>query len=102
MIIGVPRESYPGERRVALVPAVIASLAKAGLQVVMEAGAGSAAGYPDGQYLEKGAKIVASRAEVFAEAEIIAQVLCDDLVLVVRGGGRPTIHGQPPAVFRGH
>jgi len=76
MIIGVPRESYPGERRVALVPAVLSSLAKAGLQVLLEADAGAAAGYPDAEYLDKGAKIAASRAEVFAGAEIIAQVLC--------------------------
>ena len=76
MIIGVPRESYPGERRVAMVPAVLPILAKGGLQVVMEAGAGAAAGYPDAEYLDKGAKVAASRAEVFAEADIIAQVLC--------------------------
>jgi len=76
MIIGVPRESYPGERRVALVPAVLPNLAKAGLQVLIEAGAGAAAGYPDAEYLDKGAKIASSRAEVFAGAEIIAQVLC--------------------------
>src|SRR5882762_638383 len=76
MIIGVPRESYPGERRVALVPAVLSSLAQAGLQVLLEADAGAAAGYPDAEYLDKGAKVAASRAEVFAGAEIIAQVLC--------------------------
>src|SRR6267142_3420430 len=76
MIVGVPRESYPGERRVALVPAVLPKLAKAGLQVLLEAGAGAAAGYPDSEYLDKSAKIAASRAEVFAGAEIIAQVLC--------------------------
>jgi len=76
MIVGVPRESYPGERRVALVPAVLPNLAKAGLQVLIEAGAGAAAGYPDADYSDKGAKVVASRAEVFAESEIIAQVLC--------------------------
>jgi H+-translocating NAD(P) transhydrogenase subunit alpha len=76
MIVGVPRESYPGERRVALVPAVLPILAKGGLQVVMEAGAGAAAGYPDAEYSDKGAKVLASRAEVFAESDIIAQVLC--------------------------
>jgi NAD(P) transhydrogenase subunit alpha len=76
MIVGVPRESYPGERRVALVPAVLANLAKAGLQVVIEAGAGAAAGYPDAEYVSKGAKIVGSRTEVFAAGEIITQVLC--------------------------
>src|SRR6202795_1845920 len=76
MIVGVPRESYPGERRVALVPAVLANLAKAGLQVVIEAGAGAAAGYADADYSDKGAKVVASRAEVFAAADIVVQVLC--------------------------
>jgi len=77
MIVGVPRETYPGERRVALVPAVLANLAKAGLQALVEPGAGAAAGYPDAEYSDKGAKIAASRAEVFAQAEIITQVLCD-------------------------
>lgn len=76
MIVGVPKESYPGERRVALVPGVLASLAKAGLQVMVEAGAGESAGYPDGEYTEKGAKVVTSRAEIFAASDIIVQVLC--------------------------
>jgi NAD(P) transhydrogenase subunit alpha len=76
VIIGVPKESYPGERRVALVPVVIPLLAKAGMQVVVEAGAGLAAGYPDAQYVEKGAKLASSRAEVFSSADVIVQVLC--------------------------
>jgi NAD(P) transhydrogenase subunit alpha len=76
MIVGVPRETFPGERRVALVPAVVPTLKKAGVEVVMEAGAGVEAGYPDAGYVEKGAKIVASRAEVFGGADIIVQVLC--------------------------
>ena len=76
MIVGVPKEGYPGERRVALVPGVLATLAKAGLEVVVEAGAGAEAGYPDAEYSDKGAKIAASRAEVFAVADIVAQVLC--------------------------
>jgi H+-translocating NAD(P) transhydrogenase subunit alpha len=75
MIVGVPRESYPGERRVALVPGVLASLAKAGLQVMVEAAAGKSAGYPDSEYVDKGAK-VASREEIFSTADIIVQVLC--------------------------
>jgi len=76
MIVGVPKESYPGERRVALVPGVLASLAKAGLQVMLEAGAGGSAGYPDSEYVDRGAKVVTSRAEIFAAADIIVQVLC--------------------------
>jgi NAD(P) transhydrogenase subunit alpha len=75
LIVGVPKESYPGERRVALVPAVIQTLAKAGLEVVVEAGAGQLAGYPDALYVEKGGKILPDRAAVFASAEIIVQVL---------------------------
>ena len=76
MIVGVPRETFPGERRVALVPAVIPNLTKAGLEVVVEAGAGFAAGYPDASYTAKGAKMLASRAEVFRAADIVVQVLC--------------------------
>jgi NAD(P) transhydrogenase subunit alpha len=76
VIVGVPKENYPGERRVALVPVVIPNLAKAGLEVVVEAGAGEQAGYPDTAYTEKGAKIVPDRAAVFGTADIVAQVLC--------------------------
>ena len=76
MIVGIVKESFPGERRVALVPAVIPSLAKAGCQVVVEAGAGLEAGYLDAAYVEKGARLVPTRAEVFAAADAIFQVLC--------------------------
>src|SRR2546429_4250847 len=76
MIVGVPRESFPDERRVALVPLVVPNLTKAGFEVVIEAGAGSSAGYPDGEYAAKGAKIVTSRADVFRAADIVVQVLC--------------------------
>ncbi len=76
MVIGVPRESFPGERRVALVPAVIPNLAKAGYEVAVEAGAGLAAGYLDAEYAAKGAKLVPERAEVFRLADVVVQVLC--------------------------
>ena len=94
MIIGVPKESYPGERRVALVPMVIPNLAKAGFELLVEAGAGIEAGYPDAQFAEKGARIVGERSELFRAADIIVQVLCygsndvngrDDLALMRRG-----------------
>ena len=75
MIVGVAKEGYPGERRVALVPAVVPSLTKAGFEVAIESGAGAAAGYPDALYSEKGAKIVATRAELFGAADIVLQVL---------------------------
>jgi H+-translocating NAD(P) transhydrogenase subunit alpha len=75
VIIGVPKESYPGERRVALVPAVLPALTKAGFEVHLQSGAGIEAGYPDSQYVDKGAKIVADRAAAFA-ADVVVQVLC--------------------------
>jgi NAD(P) transhydrogenase subunit alpha len=75
MIVGVPKETFPGERRVALVPVVVPNLLKAGFQVLVEAGAGVSAGYPDADYAGKGAKLAASRAEVFQSADVIVQVL---------------------------
>jgi len=75
MILGVPKESYPGERRVALVPAVIPNLAKAGFEVIVEAGGGVDAGYPDADYTAKGAKMVAARNDVFKTADVVVQVL---------------------------
>jgi len=76
MIVGVPKEIYPNERRVALVPAVIPNLKKAGLDVLVEAGAGTKAGYPDSEYLEKGARLAENRTEVFQAADIVVQFLC--------------------------
>ena len=76
MIIGVPKEIYPGERRVALVPSVLPTLTKAGFEVHVQAGAGIEAGYPDSQYSDKGGKIIAERQAVFSAADIIVQVLC--------------------------
>jgi NAD(P) transhydrogenase subunit alpha len=76
MIVGVPRESYPGERRVALVPTVLPHLAKAGLEVVIEAGAGEQAGFHDSEYAAKGARVLGDRSEVFGAADIVVQVLC--------------------------
>ena len=94
MIIGVPKEIYPGERRVALVPAVLPTLTKAGFEVQLQSGAGLEAGYPDSAYSDKGAKIVGDRAAIFSSADIVAQVLCygandktgdQDLSLLRRG-----------------
>src|SRR5688572_32000258 len=54
MKIGVPKETAPSERRVALIPPVVASLADRGIDVVVEAGAGEGAGHPDAEYTEAG------------------------------------------------
>jgi NAD(P) transhydrogenase subunit alpha len=76
VVVGVTREVYPGERRVALVPAVVPSLTRAGLAVVVEAGAGDAAEYRDAEYVEKGAQVLPERAQVFEAADVVLQVLC--------------------------
>ncbi|MCU0233488.1 MAG: Re/Si-specific NAD(P)(+) transhydrogenase subunit alpha [Thermoanaerobaculales bacterium] len=74
MILGIVRESFPNEARVAMVPPLLPQLAKAGIEVVIESGAGSDAGFLDGEYSAKGAKVLPTRAEVFAQADVIAQV----------------------------
>ncbi|MGZ4114814.1 MAG: NAD(P)(+) transhydrogenase (Re/Si-specific) subunit alpha, partial [Actinomycetota bacterium] len=72
VLVGVPKETYPGETRVALVPSVLPALRKAGIHVVVEHGAGEAAGFPDEQYEEHGARL-GSRDDVF-DADVVAQV----------------------------
>jgi len=73
MRIGVPRETWRGERRVALIPAAAAALRKSGLDVIVERDAGTEAGFPASAYEAAGAA-VAARAEVFAGADILLQV----------------------------
>ncbi len=73
MKVGVPKETFPSEKRVAISPASIPALAKSGIEVMVESGAGERAGYPDSVYVSKGATIVSSRSAVFA-ADAIAQV----------------------------
>ncbi len=74
MIVAIPKETFPGEKRVALIPASLPPIIKAGLKVLVEAGAGEAAGHPDAIYVQRGAEIVATRAELFAQADVIVQV----------------------------
>lgn len=73
MKVAVLKESYPGERRVALVPAHVPQLIKAGFEVLLEAGAGKNASFSDQSYLEKGARILSDRGELFA-ADVVLQV----------------------------
>ena len=70
--VGVPRETYPDERRVACTPSVAGSLISSGLALRIEAGAGDPAGFPDAAYREKGADVV-DRAGAFA-ADLVMQV----------------------------
>jgi H+-translocating NAD(P) transhydrogenase subunit alpha len=71
MIVSVPKESAPGERRVALVPELVSKLTKAGLEVVVQSGAGAAAGFLDPSYIGVGARI---EPEVFNKADVLLKV----------------------------
>jgi NAD(P) transhydrogenase subunit alpha len=74
VIIGVPKETLAGERRVALVPAAIAPLKKAGHTVQVERGAGEAAGFLDQHYEGVGAEVVPARDALFGAADVVLQV----------------------------
>jgi len=74
IVIGVPKETYAGERRVAMVPDAIASLTRAGASVLVESGAGLAAGITDEQFSAKGATIVANRDEILSGSDVLFQV----------------------------
>ena len=74
MIVGVVKETFPGERRVALVPDHLPALKKKGFEVIVESGAGADAGLLDSAYEAKGAKVLPTRGEVFEQADIIVQV----------------------------
>ena len=94
MIVGIPSEVKAGEKRVAMSPANVQSLTDRGVQVLMQADAGSAAGYPDAEYTAAGATITEDRAALFASADIVLQVQSfgsnnensdDDLALIRKG-----------------
>ena len=74
MLIGVAKETWPGEVRSALVPANATKLIKGGFSIAMESGAGGAAGFTDEQFTEAGVSILGSRAEVLAAADIFLAV----------------------------
>jgi NAD(P) transhydrogenase subunit alpha len=89
LLIGVPREVFPGEKRVATVPDVVEKLIKHGFRVAVEAGAGDAAQIADDAYRAAGAEIVADRAELWAKSDIVFKVRGpdNDEVALLREGG---------------
>src|SRR5690554_2067165 len=74
MLIGVPKEVYPGENRVALIPAGIQMLNKAGFEVVVQAGAGDAAHIHDDEYRNSGASLAPTAQSLYEQADIILKV----------------------------
>jgi NAD(P) transhydrogenase subunit alpha len=74
MKVAVLRETFTGERRVALVPSLLPTLSKLGWQTVIEPGAGVEAGFNDADYQEKGAALASSRADAIQAADVVLQV----------------------------
>jgi len=74
MLIGVPRETWPGERRAALVPATVKKLVSAGFEVQVEAGVGTSAGYLDAAYAEAGASVEGDREGLLRRADVVLRV----------------------------
>jgi len=87
MKVGVARETAAGERRVALVPEALGKLQQAGLEILVESGAGAGALIPDGAYKDAGATIV-STVELYAQSDVILRVQkpSPDEVKVMRSG----------------
>src|SRR3954467_15293902 len=74
MIIGVPKETYPGERRVALVPSSVPPLIKSGIIVRIEAKAGLGAGFNGDDYADVGAEVIDDREQIIRSADVLLQV----------------------------
>lgn len=74
MKVAVLKDTFAGERRVAMIPASIPALVKLGAEVIVEAGAGASAGFTDAAFVEKGARIVGTRAEAIAAGDVLLQV----------------------------
>src|SRR5512147_1316003 len=89
LLIGVPRETFAGEKRVATVPDVVEKLIKLGFRVAVESGAGDAANFPDDEYRAAGAEVVAAAAELWAKSDIVFKVRppsLDEVALMREGG----------------
>ena len=74
MQIGVPKETWPGEVRAAIVPANAGKLIKQGFTVAVQSGCGSASGYADSDYAEAGASVIENRGELLAGSDIVMAV----------------------------
>ena len=93
MRVGVPKETAPGERRVALVPDTVRRLAETGAEVAVERGAGDAASFPDAAYADAGAALV----DAAWEADLVCKVQkpSPDEIARLRGGGALVALLQP-------
>ena len=87
-VIGVPKETFPGEKRVATVPEVVEKLIKLGFRVVVQSGAGDEANFNDDSYRAAGAEIVSDATQLWASADIVFKVRApqEDEVAMIRPG----------------
>ncbi|MBN9339010.1 MAG: NAD(P) transhydrogenase subunit alpha [Comamonadaceae bacterium SCN 68-20] len=87
--IGIPRETFPGEKRVATVPDVVEKLTKLGFKVAVQAGAGEAANFSDDAYRAAGAEVIDGAAALWAAADIVFKVRppSSEEVALMREGG---------------
>ncbi|HXS51066.1 MAG TPA: Re/Si-specific NAD(P)(+) transhydrogenase subunit alpha [Usitatibacter sp.] len=90
-VIGIPKETFPGEKRVATVPDVVPKLAKLGFSVIVQSGAGDAASLADEAYAAAGARIVPDAASVWSVADIVFKVRAPDDDEVARMRERQTL-----------
>ncbi|HTY37923.1 MAG TPA: Re/Si-specific NAD(P)(+) transhydrogenase subunit alpha [Bacteroidota bacterium] len=74
MRIGIPKESAPGETRVALVPSLVTSLTREKHEIFVESGAGDASYFPDADYVKAGARVIDNPAALYESAELILKV----------------------------
>ena len=89
LTIGVPREIFPGEKRVATVPDVVEKLIKLGFKVAVESGAGEAANFNDDAYRAAGAEVIDDAARLWAAADIVFKVrgpTAEEVALMREGG----------------
>jgi NAD(P) transhydrogenase subunit alpha len=89
LLIGVPKEVFPGEKRVATVPEVVEKLIKLGFRVAVETGAGEAANFEDDTYRAAGAEVVPTAVELWARSDMVFKVRPPSLdeVRLMREGG---------------
>ncbi len=88
MLVGIPKEIYPGENRVAVIPSGIQFLIDAGYDVVVQSGAGQASHYDDEEYRNVGASIAPDAAALYGQADLVLKVrhLVDDEPNLIKEG----------------
>lgn len=74
IVVGVPKETFPGEQRVAVVPDILPSFTRSGMKVIVESGAGQDSGITDAAFEARGAEVISSREELFSKSDVILQV----------------------------